>query len=135
MADKTKGQTLREELFYVKKNAFEIRTPEELAQAKDYAAGYTAWLDKSKTERECVVASIAMLEANGYREYKLGETVKAWDKIYLNNRGKGLFAIKVGTEDIENGVRIMASHIDSPRIDLKQHPLYENDGFGYFKTH
>ena len=66
MADKTKGQTLREELFYVKKNAFEIRTPEELAQAKDYAAGYTAWLDKSKTERECVVASIAMLEANGY---------------------------------------------------------------------
>lgn len=135
MADKTKGQTLREELFYVKKNAFEIRTPEELAQAKDYAAGYTAWLDKSKTERECVVASIAMLEANGYREYKLGETVKAGDKIYLNNRGKGLFAIKVGTEDIENGVRIMASHIDSPRIDLKQHPLYENDGFGYFKTH
>ena len=51
MADKTKGQTLREELFYTKKNAFEIKTPEELAQAKEYAAGYTAWLDKSKTER------------------------------------------------------------------------------------
>ena len=135
MADKTKGQTLREELFYTKKNAFEIKTPEELAQAKEYAAGYTAWLDKSKTERECVIASIAMLEEKGYREYKLGEPVKAGDKIYLNNRGKGLFAIKVGTEDIENGVRIMASHIDSPRLDLKQHPLYENDGFGYFKTH
>ena len=135
MSDKTKGQTLKEELFYKKKSAFELRSAEELAKAKEYAVGYAAWLDQSKTERECVVASIALLEAKGYREYKLGEEIKAGDKIYLNNRGKGLFAIKVGTEDIENGVRICAAHVDSPRLDLKQHPLYENDGVAYFKTH
>ncbi len=135
MCDKTKGQTLKEELFYKKKTAFELRSGEELAQAKEYAKGYAAWLDNSKTERECVLASIALLKEKGYREYKLGDKIAAGDKLYLNNRGKSLFAIKVGTEDIENGVRICAAHIDSPRLDLKQHPLYENDGVAYFKTH
>lgn len=135
MSEKTKGQTLKEELFYKKKNAFETRTQEDLAAAKEYAKNYAEWLDKSKTEREAVVASIAMLEKEGYREYKLGDKISVGDKLYLNNRGKGLFAFKVGTESIENGVRICAAHIDSPRIDLKQHPLFENDGVAYFKTH
>ncbi|MGN1409376.1 MAG: aminopeptidase [Eubacteriales bacterium] len=135
MSDKTKGQTLKEELFYKKKSAFEVKTADELNNAKAYAENYAAWLDNSKTEREAVKASVAMLEKEGWREYKLGDKVSAGDKIYLNNRGKGLFAIKVGTEDINNGVRICAAHIDSPRLDLKQHPLYENDGFAYFKTH
>ena len=76
-----------------------------------------------------------MLEKEGYREYKLGDKISVGDKLYLNNRGKGLFAFKVGTESIENGVRICAAHIDSPRLDLKQHPLFENDGVAYFKTH
>ncbi len=135
MSEKTKGQTMKEELFYKKKNAFETRTQEDLAAAKEYAAKYAEWLDKSKTEREAVVASIEMLEKEGYKEYHLGEKISVGDKLYLNNRGKGLFAFKVGSENIENGVRICASHIDSPRIDLKQHPLYENDGVAYFKTH
>lgn len=135
MSEKTKGQTLKEELFYKKKNAFETRTQEDLAAAKEYAKNYAEWLDKSKTEREAVVASIAMLEKEGYREYNLGDKISVGDKLYLNNRGKGLFAFKVGTESIENGVRICAAHIDSPRIDLKQHPLFENDGVAYFKTH
>ena len=135
MSDKTKGQTLKEELFYKKKSAFELRTAEELAAAKAYAAEYAAWLDASKTEREAVTASIELLEKNGYRGYRLGDPVQAGDKLYLNNRGKSLFAIKVGTEDINNGIRICAAHIDSPRLDLKQHPLYESDGFAYFKTH
>lgn len=135
MSEKTKGQTLKEELFYKKKSAFELKSTDELAKAKEYAAEYAAWLDKSKTERECVKASIELLEKHGYKEYKLGDRIKAGDKLYLNNREKSLFAIKVGTEDIENGVRICAAHIDSPRLDLKQHPLYENDGVAYFKTH
>lgn len=135
MSDKTKGQTLKEELFYKKKSAFELRTADELKTAKDYAVNYAAWLDNSKTEREAVKASIALLEKEGYREYKIGDEIHAGDKLYLNNRGKGLFAIKVGTESIDNGVRICAAHIDSPRLDLKQHPLFENDGFAYFKTH
>ncbi len=135
MSDKTKGQLLKEELFYKKKSAFELKSAEDLAKAKAYAADYAAWLDESKTEREAVTASIAMLEKAGYREYKLGEALTAGDNVYLNNRGKNLFVIHVGSEPIENGVRICAAHIDAPRIDLKQHPLYENDGFGYFKTH
>ena len=135
MSEKTKGQMMKEELFYKKKSAFEVKTQDELKAAKDYAVGYAKYLDASKTEREAVIASIAILEKAGYKEYKLGEKIVAGDKLYLNNRGKGLFAIKVGTESIENGVRICAAHIDSPRLDLKQHPLYENDGFAYFKTH
>ena len=135
MSEKTKGQLLKEELFYQKKSAFEVCTAEELEKMKRYAAGYTAWLDQSKTEREAVIASIAMLEKQGYHAYELGDEIRAGDKFYLNNRGKNLFAVKVGTESIENGVRICAAHIDSPRLDLKQHPLYESDGVAYFKTH
>ncbi|MBP3378303.1 MAG: aminopeptidase, partial [Clostridia bacterium] len=135
MSEKTKGQMMKEELFYKKKNAFEVKSVEELQAAKDYAVGYAAYLDASKTEREAVTASIAILEKEGYKAYKLGDKITAGDKLYLNNRNKSLFAIKVGTESIENGVRICAAHIDSPRLDLKQHPLYENDGFAYFKTH
>lgn len=135
MSEKTKGQLLKDELFYKKKSAFELRNCEELDEAKKYASGYAAWLDKSKTEREAVIAAIELLENAGFRAYTLGEKLTAGDKVYLSNRGKSLFAIKVGSEPIENGVRICAAHIDSPRIDLKQHPLYENDGFGYFKTH
>ncbi|MBE6616750.1 MAG: aminopeptidase [Ruminococcaceae bacterium] len=135
MSDKTKGQMMKEELFYKKKNAFETKTQDELKAAKDYAVGYAEYLDASKTEREAVLASIELLEKAGYKAYNLGDKISAGDKLYLNNRGKGLFAIKVGTENIENGVRICAAHIDSPRLDLKQHPLFENDGFAYFKTH
>jgi len=135
MSEKTKGQTLKDELFYKKKNVFEVKTPEELAAAKEYGKNYAAWLDNVKTEREAVKNSIVMLEKEGYREYKLGDKISVGDKLYLNNRGKGLFAFKVGTESIENGVRICAAHIDSPRLDLKQHPLFENDGVAYFKTH
>ncbi|MBQ9717940.1 MAG: aminopeptidase, partial [Clostridia bacterium] len=135
MSDKTKGQLLKEELFYKKKSAFELKSAEDLAKAKAYAADYAAWLDQSKTEREAVTASIELLEKAGYREYKLGEALTAGNNVYLNTRGKNLFVIHVGSEPIENGVRICAAHIDAPRIDLKQHPLYENDGFGYFKTH
>ncbi|MBO7403600.1 MAG: aminopeptidase [Clostridia bacterium] len=135
MSDKTRGQVLKEELFYKKQSAFERRTADELAAAKTYADGYMKWLDASKTEREAVSASIELLERSGYRAYRIGDPIKAGDRLYLNNRAKSLFAIHVGTEPIESGVRICAAHIDSPRLDLKQHPLYENDGVAYFKTH
>ena len=135
MSEKTRGQNLKDELFYKKKSVFDVKSPEELAAAKTYAEGYAAWLDQSKTEREAVKAGIALLEKAGYKPYSVGQEIKAGDRLYLNNRGKSLFAIHAGTESIENGVRICAAHIDSPRLDLKQHPLYENDGFAYFKTH
>ena len=135
MEEKTTGQLLKEKLCYKSKNVYKDASDALEAAIYEYAEGYKAYLDASKTEREAVTASIAMLEKAGYREYKLGEALATGDNVYLNNRGKNLFVIHVGSEPIENGVRICAAHIDAPRIDLKQHPLYENDGFGYFKTH
>ena len=75
-----------------------------------------------------------MLEKEGFKPYTFGMKVSAGEKYYYNNRAKSFVAFVVGSESIENGVYFTASHIDSPRIDLKQHPLYENEGIGYFKT-
>ncbi len=136
MADKTKGQQLHEDLFYKKKTAFELKNSEQLAEVMEYAKEYMHFLDVAKTEREAVIYAIEKLEAAGFKAYNLGDKLEAGDKIYYNNRGKSLFAIRVGTEDIEeNGIRIIAAHVDSPRLDLKQHPLYESEHFGYLKTH
>jgi aspartyl aminopeptidase len=103
--------------------------------AYDYAEGYKKDRDAGKTERECVKASIAMLEADGFVPYTFGMPVVAGGKYYYDNRGKSLSAFVIGTESIENGVYFAASHIDSPRIDLKAHPLYEAEGLGFLKTH
>ncbi len=135
MSEKTKAQLLAEELFYKKQSAFETMSEEEMAKAMKYADEYADYLFNSKTEREAVATSIKYLEEKGYVEYNLGDSVKVGGKYYLNNRSKALFAFSVGTEDINEGVRICAAHIDSPRLDLKPHPLFENDGFGYLKTH
>ncbi len=135
MENKTKGEMLREELFYTKKNVFEVRTPEQLDEAREYAKGYAEYLDNSKTERECVVTTIKMLKERGYTEYSLGDKVVAGGKYYLNNRGKEVFAFRMGSESLNEGIRISVAHIDSPRLDLKQHPLFEDNGFGYLKTH
>ena len=94
------------------------------------------YLDAAKTEREAVTESIALAKANGYTEYFLGDTVKVGDKKYYNNGGKSLILFRVGKNDLErDGIRILASHIDSPRIDLKQVPMYEDSGMGLFNTH
>jgi aspartyl aminopeptidase len=94
------------------------------------------YLDDAKTEREATVTSIAMIEKHGYSEYKLGDKLAVGDKKYYNNNGKSLVIFSIGEENLEeNGIRILASHIDSPRIDLKQVPLYEDAGMGFLKTH
>ena len=124
-----------ENLTYKKQTVYEKAAPEITQAAFEYAEGYKTYLDSSKTEREAVKTSIALAEAKGYREYNLGDDIKPGDKLYYNNRGKNLFLISVGTESINNGIRIAASHIDSPRIDLKPCPLYEEGGMAFFKTH
>ena len=132
---KSAGEQLSEKLTYKKKSAFELYGAEELRAAQEYCCGYKTFLDAAKTEREAVSEGIAMLEKCGFTPYELGDGLKPGDKRYLNNRGKSLYAFVVGTEPINCGVRICAAHVDSPRLDLKQHPLYESEGFGYFKTH
>ena len=123
------------DLIYEKKTVYEKADKEVTDAAFDYAKGYKKYLDEGKTEREAVKYSIAMAEAAGYREYRLGDKIAVGDKLYYNNRGKNLFLFSIGTEPIHEGIRITAAHVDAPRIDLKQCPLYEESGMGFFKTH
>ena len=129
MADK------KNELVYEKKTVYEKAGNEVVAKAYEYAKGYVTFLDAAKTEREAVTESVKMAEAAGYKPYSFGMPMKAGDKFYYNNRGKNIYLFKIGTEDINNGIRITAAHIDSPRIDLKQVPVYEDNGMCFFKTH
>lgn len=123
-----------EELMYTKKSAYE-KAPEKTDAAFAFAKGYMQFLDDAKTEREAVTEAIRQAEACGYKPYTIGDKISVGDKFYLNNRGKSVYFVKVGSEAIENGIRITAAHIDSPRIDLKQVPLYESDGMAFLKTH
>ena len=133
--NKSQAQLLKEQLFYKTKNTYNELSDEDISAAYAYAEDYKKYLDVGKIERECVKESIKMLEADGFVPYTFGMPVVAGGKYYYNNRGKGLSAFVIGTESIENGVYFAASHIDSPRVDLKAHPLYETDGLGYLKTH
>ncbi|MBR5188365.1 MAG: aminopeptidase, partial [Clostridia bacterium] len=133
--EKSQAQLLKEQLFYKTKNTYNELSEEEISAAYAYAEDYKKYLDASKIERECVKYSIQMLEAEGFVPYTFGMNVVPGGKYYYNNRGKGLSAFVIGTESIENGVYFAASHIDSPRVDLKAHPLYETDGLGFLKTH
>ena len=136
MTEKLNGKEMLDKLSYKKKNVYEEATPEQIKEIYDYSLGYMKYLDDSKTEREATDATIAMAKANGYTEYSFGDKLSVGDKRYFNNKGKSVVLFKVGEDDIEQeGIRIIASHIDSPRIDLKQIPLYEDSGMAFMKTH
>ncbi len=136
MSEKSQGQKMLEELSYNKKNVFEEASPEKIKAIYDYSVGYMKYLDESKTEREATRATIAIIEAAGYTEYKFGDKISVGDKKYLNQHGKSLIVFKVGEKDIEkSGIKILAAHIDSPRLDLKQVPMYEESGMAFLKTH
>ncbi len=133
--EKTLAQKLKDELFHKTRNTYDVLSDEVIDAAYEYAEGYKKYLDAGKTERECVTESIRMLEADGFVPYTFGMAVEVGGKYYYNNRNKSLSAFVIGTESLENGVYFSAAHIDSPRIDIKQRPLYEADGLGYLKTH
>ncbi len=133
MEEKNQTQELKDQLFYTPKNVY---SKEGIAdQIMDYAQGYKTYLDKAKTEREAVKYSIELAEKNGYVSYNFGDKIEKGGKYYYNNRDKSLFLFKIGTQSPEEGIYISAAHIDSPRLDLKQCPIYEDGGMGYFKTH
>ena len=96
---------------------------------------YIEFLDKGKTERTCTDNVIALAEANGFKNLDTVASLKTGDKVYKVNRSKNVILSVIGSDDICDGVNIIASHIDSPRIDLKQNPLYEDSGLALFKTH
>ena len=107
----------------------------EIAECDSFCESYKDFMDTAKIEREAVAYTIELLKNNGYVEYTAGMQLNAGDKIYRNNRGKAVVMAVIGTAPIEEGVRLCAAHIDSPRLDLKQNPLYEDNEIALFKTH
>lgn len=107
----------------------------EFKKSDEFAIGYKEFLDKAKTEREFVTLAKKMLTEAGYKEFDIAKKYKAGDKVYKINRGKALIATTFGSKDLNEGLRINAAHIDSPRLDLKPNPLYEKNELALFKTH
>lgn len=128
-------KALKDSLLFSAKNVYEVLDDRAEAEMNAYAEGYKTYLDCCKIEREAVWTSIRMAESCDFKPYTFGMEVKPGDKFYYNNRDKELLLFVIGSESLEEGFRISAAHIDSPRIDLKQHPLYEEGGMGFFKTH
>ena len=126
---------LRESLLAAPKNGFARITKEQRAEMEDYCKGYMAFMDACKTEREATAWAVAEAEKRGFKPFTPGMEAKPGDKIYYNNRGKAIALAVVGTESLANGVNICAAHVDSPRMDLKPNPLYEDSEIAYFKTH
>ena len=136
MAEKSKGQKLQEKLSYKKKNYYETASEEEKKAIFAFAEDYKAFLDAAKTEREACDVSVELAKKKGFTEYHFGDKLKAGDKKYFINRGKSVVVFRVGKKNLEeDGVRIFASHIDAPRLDIKQVPLYEEDGVCFLQTH
>ena len=137
MADKKERAKERySELAYDKKNYYEEASKKERKAIYAYAEGYKAFLDAAKTEREACDVAVAMAQAKGFTEYHFGDPLIAGDRKYFVNRGKSVVVFRVGTRDLEtDGMRIIASHIDAPRVDIKQNPLYEEGGLCFLKTH
>ena len=124
------------ELAYKRTNVYKVADEKLMKEIFDYAEGYKTFLDEGKTEREVCSYVVAQAEKAGYKPFTFGTKLKAGDKVYYNNRGKNVYLIRIGKADVaKDGIRIIASHIDSPRIDLKQVPLYEAEGIALAKTH
>lgn len=111
----------------------------ELKKVFDMSEGYKAYISDCKTERECVVESIRIAKEHGYRDLeeiiKNNETLKEGDKVYANNMGKTVALFLIGSDPIEQGMNILGAHIDSPRLDIKQNPLYEEHDLAMLETH
>ena len=116
-------------------NLWEIYDDTQLQELEKLNEAYKAFLDAGKTERECVTEIVRQAEAAGYRDLYSMDAVKAGDKVYATWMEKSIALFHVGSEPLEQGMNILGAHIDSPRLDLKQNPLYEDSGFAYFDTH
>lgn len=123
------------ELLRVNQNGWELISADEKNSVFQFCQGYITFLNRSKTERLAIREAIIMLEQNGFCNINEKGELKAGDKVYFDNRGKGLYAAVIGNEDITKGINFIVSHVDSPRLDLKANPLYEDSDMVLFKTH
>ena len=120
------NEELREALLAAPKNGYATLTADQRTEMNDYCKRYTAFMDACKTEREATTWAVAMAEKNGFVPFKSGMSVKPGDKIYYNNRDNAIALAVIGTESLANGANICAAHVDSPRMDVKPNPLYED---------
>ena len=132
---KTAGELRREALLYQPKNGYDRLNPAEEADLNAYCEDYKKFLDAGKTERECVDETVRLAEYHGFKPFVRGMALNPGDKLYRVNRGKAIMLAVIGSKPLSEGVNIGAAHIDSPRLDLKPNPLYEDAELAFFKTH
>lgn len=125
----------RDELFFKRKNAYDILPEDDIKRAYDFAEEYKAFLDESKTEREAVRYAVRAAGARGFVPYEPGMEIKPGAKVYKTVEGKAIMLAVIGNKPLSEGVNIAAAHVDVPRLDLKQVPLYEEAELAFFKTH
>ena len=133
--DKNEYKELKKQLLSTKKNGYDSLSQADRGAMEDYCAGYKRFLDAGRTERLCAAEAVRMAEERGYRPYAPGIDVKPGDKLYHCNRGKAVMLAHIGRKPLSEGIQLAAAHIDSPRLDLKPNPLYEDSELAYFKTH
>ena len=125
----------REELFYDTKSVYETADEARVKAIYDFAEGYKTYLSASRTERLAVKEAVKLAESRGFRAWEPGQPLKAGDKIYMVNRNKAMLLAVIGQRSLDEGIRLAAAHVDNPRLDLKQRPLYEDGEMAFFKTH
>ncbi len=135
MQKKSKAQELWDKLCLDNKNACLRMDDEQLDEAYKFAEGYKKLMNAAKTEREAVTQTIKLAEEAGFEEYVAGKKYNAGDRFYFVNRKKAIILTVMGTQPLSEGIHLAAAHIDSPRLDLKQNPLYESNEIALFKTH
>ena len=128
-------EELKARLFNKKECGWENLREEEKTKIDTFGNEYIYFLNKCKTEREAVEFSKEILQKNGFVDLREKPTLMPGDKVYYINRAKSVYVAVIGTDTLETGLNIVGAHIDSPRLDLKPNPLYEDSGFAYFKTH
>ena len=129
------GEELKQKLFNQKKNGWENLEPNQKEEIFNLSQKYMDFLNIAKTEREFIKKARKMADENGYKDIMEFDSLKPGDKIYFVNREKSMYLAMIGENSIEEGLHIIGSHVDSPRLDLKPNPLYEDTGLAYFKTH
>ena len=129
------NEELRESLLMSPKNGYAVLTDAQRAEMEDYCKRYMTFMDLCKTEREATAWAVATAEANGFKALTPGMELKAGDKVYHDNRGKSILLAVIGSEPLSEGANICAAHVDSPRLDVKPNPLYEDGEIAYLKTH
>lgn len=129
------SEELKEKLFDKKENGWKNMNDDEKQKVFEFSKGYINFLNISKTEREFIKNAKKLADENGFSDIMNFDTLKPGDKVYFINRNKSMYLAIIGTNSIENGLHIIGSHVDSPRLDLKPNPLYEDTEMAYFKTH